>query len=215
MNKKDILKGVAISIITLVVGYVAMIVPFNLFLSISKDGQRIFFIVELCVYLTVGCVFMLIQEKKENKQRTIALLEATKSEIEESYNLNSAFISKYDEGNFTIGELKYNASCNLSTLNKVLDNDMVIVTITPISYQVLCNNMDNANIFNDMRNNADNEDGNIYTYVKGINSHLETILYEIDNEILYLKGKYTEKNVQNKYYEHIETKYIPIDTENN
>ena len=76
-------------------------------------------------------------------------------------------------------------------------------------------NMDNANIFNDMRNNADNEDGNIYTYVKGINSHLETILYEIDNEILYLKGKYTEKNVQNKYYKHIETKYIPIDTENN
>lgn len=134
---------------------------------------------------------------------------------QESYNLNSAFISKYDEGNFTIGELKYNASCNLSTLNKVLDNDMVIVTITPISYQVLCNNMDNANIFNDMRNNADNEDGNIYTYVKGINSHLETILYEIDNEILYLKGKYTEKNVQNKYYKHIETKYIPIDTENN
>ena len=37
----------------------------------------------------------------------------------------------------------------------------------------------------------------------------------MDNEILYLKGKYTEKNVQNKYYKHIETKYIPIDTENN
>lgn len=69
MNKKDILKGVAISIITLVVGYVAMIVPFNLFLSISKDGQRIFFIIGLCVYLTVGCVFMLIQEKKENQAK--------------------------------------------------------------------------------------------------------------------------------------------------
>lgn len=69
MNKKDILKGVAISIITLVVGYVAMMVPFNLFLSISKDGQRIFFIIELCEYLTVGCVFMLIQEKKENQAK--------------------------------------------------------------------------------------------------------------------------------------------------
>lgn len=66
-----------------------------------------------------------------------------------------------------------------------------------------------------MRNNSDNEDENIYTYVKCINSHLETILYEIDSEILYLKGKYTEKNVQNKYYKYIETKYIPIDTENN
>ena len=45
-----------------------------------------------------------------------------------------------------------------------------------------------------MRNNADNEDGNIYTYVKGINSHLETILYEIDNEIIIFEGKiYREK----------------------
>lgn len=185
------------------------------FIVSKKFLEAVTELIVIILGATIAINFTNIQEKKENKQRTIALLEATKSEIEESYNLNSAFISKYDEGNFTIGELKYNASCNLSTLNKVLDNDMVIVTITPISYQVLCNNMDNANIFNDMRNNADNEDGNIYTYVKGINSHLETILYEIDNEILYLKGKYTEKNVQNKYYEHIETKCISIDTENN
>ena len=153
------------------------------FIVSKKFLETVTELIGIILGATIAINFTNIQEKKENKQRTIALLEATKSEIEESYNLNSAFISKYDEGNFTIGELKYNASCNLSTLN--------------------------------MRNNADNEDGNIYTYVKGINSHLETILYEIDNEILYLKGKYTEKNVQNKYYKHIDTKYIPIDTENN
>ena len=60
MNKKDILKGVLISIITLVAGYVAMIVPFKLFLSVSKDGQRIFFIIERetsISIITICCKF--------------------------------------------------------------------------------------------------------------------------------------------------------------
>lgn len=67
MNKKDLLKGIVISIITLGAGYAAMIIPFNLFLTVSKDGQRIFFIIELCVYLTVGTIFLLIQDKKEKQ----------------------------------------------------------------------------------------------------------------------------------------------------
>lgn len=67
MNKKDLLKGIVISIITLGAGYAAMIIPFNLFLTVSKDGQRIFFLIELCVYLTVGTIFLLIQDKKEKQ----------------------------------------------------------------------------------------------------------------------------------------------------
>ncbi len=67
MNKKDLLKGIIISIITLVAGYGAMAIPFNLFLTISKDGQRIFFLIELCVYLTIGSIFLIIQDKKEKQ----------------------------------------------------------------------------------------------------------------------------------------------------
>ncbi len=67
MNKKDLLKGIIISIITLVAGYGAMAIPFNLFLTISKDGQRIFFLIELCVYLTIGSIFLIVQDKKEKQ----------------------------------------------------------------------------------------------------------------------------------------------------
>lgn len=67
MNKKDLFKGIIISIITLVAGYGAMAIPFNLFLTISKDGQRIFFLIELCVYLTIGSIFLIIQDKKEKQ----------------------------------------------------------------------------------------------------------------------------------------------------
>lgn len=67
MKTKEILKGIIISIITLAVGYAAMAIPFNLFLSVSKDGQRIFFLIELSVYFVVGCIFLLIQDKKEKQ----------------------------------------------------------------------------------------------------------------------------------------------------
>ena len=69
MNKKDLLKGVIISIVTLAVVYGAMAIPFNLFLTVSKDGQRIFFLIELCIYLTVGSIFLLIQDKKEKQAK--------------------------------------------------------------------------------------------------------------------------------------------------
>lgn len=69
MNKKHLLKGIIISIVTLVVGYGAMAIPFNLFLTVSKDGQRIFFLIELCIYLTIGSVFFLIQDKNEKQAK--------------------------------------------------------------------------------------------------------------------------------------------------
>lgn len=69
MNKKDLLKGIIISIVTLIAGYGAMAIPFNLFLTISKDGQRIFFLIELFVYLTIGSIFLLIQDKKEKRAK--------------------------------------------------------------------------------------------------------------------------------------------------
>lgn len=69
MNKKDLLKGIIISIVALIVGYGAMAIPFNLFLKVSKDGQRIFFLAELCIYLVIGSIFLLIQDKKEKQAK--------------------------------------------------------------------------------------------------------------------------------------------------
>lgn len=92
MKIKEILKGIIISIITLAVGYAAMAIPFNLFLSVSKDGQRIFFLIELSVYFVVGCIFLLIQDKKEKqaekeKERHRLREEKIKNVQENWYNI--------------------------------------------------------------------------------------------------------------------------------
>lgn len=67
MKIKDIIKGVIISVLAIVIGYFAVGLPLNLFNLLSKDGQRIFFIVELCLYLFIGGVFLVIQDRKEQQ----------------------------------------------------------------------------------------------------------------------------------------------------
>lgn len=67
MKIKDIIKGVIISVSAIIIGYFAVDLPLNLFNVLSKDGQRIFFIVELCLYLFIGGVFLVIQDRKEQQ----------------------------------------------------------------------------------------------------------------------------------------------------
>lgn len=67
MKIKDIVKGLLISISAVSVGYFAIGLPLNLFNVLSKDGQRIFFILELSIYLIIGAVFLVVQDKKEQQ----------------------------------------------------------------------------------------------------------------------------------------------------
>ena len=69
MKIKDIIKGVIISVSAIIIGYFAAGLPLNLFNLLSKDGQRIFFIIELCLYLFIGGVFLVIQDRKEQQQK--------------------------------------------------------------------------------------------------------------------------------------------------
>ena len=53
---------------------------------------------------------------------------------------------------------------------------MVIVTITPISYQVLCNNMDNANIARLESGNTNPTIRTLYKISRGLNVKLKELV---------------------------------------
>lgn len=69
MNKKNFLKGILISISSLVVGYFAISIPFSLFTNFTKEGTRLFFIIELAVYLVVGSIFLVAKDKQEQREK--------------------------------------------------------------------------------------------------------------------------------------------------
>ena len=181
------------------------------FILSNKFFEVLIELIIIVLGATIAINFSNLQEQKKDKEKSIALLKAAKVEIEESYNMNKHYISMYDEKKIGIGELKYNTSYNISTLNKIIDNDTVMVTITPLSYRIFCNNLDNANKFNTLLMKADAKDENIYRYVNAIDSHLENIIFEINNEIFNLKGRSTEKNLEKKYSSYIKLKYKRID----
>lgn len=69
MKTKELLKGIIISIAAIGVGYFAISVPFNIFDSFSKSGQRLFFITEIVIYLIVSFTYLIIKDKKQQQMK--------------------------------------------------------------------------------------------------------------------------------------------------
>lgn len=67
--KKNIIKGLLISIMTIIAGYTAVIVPFNLFNLLSDSGQRLFFIIEIVVYIIAGSIYLVIKDRDEEQAK--------------------------------------------------------------------------------------------------------------------------------------------------
>lgn len=182
----------------------------RMFIRSKKCWETLIELIVIVLGATLAINFSDIQQARDNKEKVVLLLEASRGEVATSYLANEYWISKYETKEATLGELKYNLHYNIRTLDNLLDNDVVIITLTPISYSVFCNQIDLTNFFNKKLQESEEDDEYIYTYIKALNSHLENILFEIDNEILYLEGEYKAKEVEIKYNEFLKSKYIPI-----
>lgn len=75
MNRKNILKGIALSISALVIGFLAMAIPFQLFYRLSGLEMNILFTIELAVYFVLGIVFLLAKDKKNQRRERARELE--------------------------------------------------------------------------------------------------------------------------------------------
>lgn len=69
MKTKNILKGISLSIGSLIAGFVALALPFRIFDFLSADGVRMLFVAELTVYFVVGMVFLAIKDKNDQKKK--------------------------------------------------------------------------------------------------------------------------------------------------
>lgn len=72
MNKtkiSKIIKGLIISISTLVVGFCAISLPFHLFDALTSREMRIIFISEIIIYLILSMIFLLARENKQEKKK--------------------------------------------------------------------------------------------------------------------------------------------------
>ncbi len=62
-------KGLLLSIVSLIAGFIAITLPFGLFRSLTGDALHIFFFAELTVYLVIALIFLVITDRKKEQRK--------------------------------------------------------------------------------------------------------------------------------------------------
>ncbi|MFR5877027.1 MAG: hypothetical protein ACLUFN_11125 [Eubacterium sp.] len=65
---KKFLKGLALSMTALIVGFFAISLPFHLFDELSQGAMSVVFIAEIIIYLAIGLGFLVIKDKKQQQK---------------------------------------------------------------------------------------------------------------------------------------------------
>lgn len=92
MNIKNIIQGLSLTIISLAAGFVAVGLPFKLFSNLSGEGLKLFFLIEMTVYVILGGIFLVLLDRKKRrqikeKQRLIERQKKIDDVIENWYNI--------------------------------------------------------------------------------------------------------------------------------
>jgi len=158
--------------------------------------------------VTIGINFDEWQQDKQQKEQIVALLDVSVGEIRNSCAVNELFLQPYanlEEGQ-TVPEnvaaiAKSNARCNLATIEKILDMESVMATISPGAYNTMCNCIDNAQIYYDRLQTLDNktQGDEIRVQILGVNVHMEMLISVIELERRHLDGELTAEQVMVEY----------------
>lgn len=162
--------------------------------------------------VTLAINFTSAVEEKETKEKVIKMLESTTSEIKGEIDLNRFLLELYEEGKIGSKEIQNNAKSNIALIENVLTNDKVIFTMSPVMHTALINDAHNVSSQGDKIDEI--EGGALTMVVENINRDLEKILWEIEAEIRYLRGIYTEEELTKLYALYVElqlTSYEDID----
>lgn len=169
-------------------------------------------IIIILISTTLALNFASIDDNNKNCETVIKLLEVTQNDINTQYMHNTYFVDEYNNGTIDAQMLKANITKNSALIESILDNDMVMTTVSPLMYSVLISDLRNLKSFYNHLSNAENEE-NIVTMALSINSHSENILWALDIEIKHLQKQYSDKDLHSLYREYIDSKYEIIETQ--
>lgn len=69
MNKKDLLKSVFITVASLVAGFLAISLPFNLLDELSSSQMTMVFAIEIISYTLIGLIFLTARQIEADKKK--------------------------------------------------------------------------------------------------------------------------------------------------
>lgn len=182
-------------------------------IGINKKIKLLDLVKELLIIFIGAFIALYVTNYSENmdeKEKVMKLFDIASSEISMEYAHNQYLLEQYDADSMEIGEGYYNTVNYTDVLENLMDNDIVMVTLSAEGYGRILNDMRILNDVYDRLMKLDSKDESIITYVKMMNSHCENLLYAMEVEGKYLNGQYSEKDVHTLYSDYISDKFIPI-----
>lgn len=64
-----LLKGLCLSLLSLIAGFAAIILPFGLLRNLTGEALHIFFFAEITVYLIISLIFLLVTDRKKDQRK--------------------------------------------------------------------------------------------------------------------------------------------------
>ncbi len=68
-NSLNVLKTLGVSFLTVLAGFLAMVIPFNLFDELSSRAMSFIFFGEITVYILLGFIFLVHKEISQRKKK--------------------------------------------------------------------------------------------------------------------------------------------------
>ncbi len=164
-------------------------------------------LISVVLGVTIAINFSDVLEKRENSVKMKELLKLGSKEIITSYKDNESLLAEYLDGSISTEKVKLKAKARTKTLENILINESVMVSLSPTTYVGLSNHIDIVNqLFSEIQD-AQNDDREIAVSLAAVDGSFEAIIFLVNNEIQHLEGKLSEKEVYQKYIDYYNETY--------
>ena len=84
MNKENILKGILLSLSAIIIGFLAITIPFKLFGELTSTQMTTLFVTEIIIYFSASMIYLVTRDiKAEKKQKQTVRTERKRAEIKQ------------------------------------------------------------------------------------------------------------------------------------
>lgn len=169
------------------------------FLTSADFSKAVIDLLVIILGATIAINITDLHEKKQTKEQVVQLLDLARKQAENNIELNEETLQSFKELRVEIGDLKDSVAYEVSMTELVIENNDVVITLTPVTISTLTSAI---NVINDVCkkiDETDDPDKILNTYIPKINEQLTIMKEAAKIEIDYLEGRCSKQEAGERY----------------
>jgi hypothetical protein len=171
------------------------------FLTSADFSKAVIDLLVIILGSTIAINITDLHEKKQTKEQVVQLLDLARKQAENNIELNEETLQLFKELRVEIGELKDSVAYEVSMTELVIENNDVVITLTPVTISTLTSAINGINDACKKIEETDDPNEILNIYIPIINDQLTIMKEAARIEIDYLEGRCSKKEVGERYGE--------------